>query len=99
MNRPNILVHKAFVAELGCIVCRREGNGPTPAELHHPRKDVGMSQRASDWDVIPLCYLHHRKGGHGVALHAGPETFEARFGTEAELLDHVWRMLPYDRVA
>ena len=45
-----------------------------------------MSQRASDWLAIPLCPDHHRLGGHGVALHAGQETFEQNFGREAELL-------------
>lgn len=79
--------HMSKVAELGCIVCRREGYGISPAELHHPRANAGMGQRASNFDVIPLCPAHHRIGGHGIAIHAGQKTFEARYGTEAELLE------------
>lgn len=53
---------KAKVAELGCLICR------SPAQLHHVREGQGMSQRASDWLVVPLCVLHHT-GSHGI--HSG----------------------------
>ena len=76
-------LHLNAVAELGCIICR------SPAEIHHPRSGVGMGQKSSHYDAIPLCHRHHRTGGHGVALHAGQKTFEANFGTEAELLEKV----------
>lgn len=77
------LRHMEQVAALGCIICRR------PAELHHPRKGMGLGQRNSNWTVIPLCPDHHRIGGIGVAIHAGQRTWEAKFGTEAELLEKV----------
>lgn len=56
------------VAGLGCILCRHLGNGYTPAEIHHLREGQGMSQRASDWIVAPLCPEHHRgrTGVHGL---------------------------------
>ncbi|NNJ74550.1 MAG: DUF968 domain-containing protein [Anderseniella sp.] len=75
-------LHKSRVAALGCIIkdCGK------PAALHHPRFAVGMSQRASDFLVIPLCPDHHQNGGHGVAIHAGQATFEQNFGSEPELL-------------
>ena len=81
----NIKQYKSKVAELGCLICRK------PAELHHPRFASGASQRASDWLVIPLCPGHHRTGGHGVAIHAGQQTFEKNYGTEADLLAQVIR--------
>jgi hypothetical protein len=81
------------VARLGCIVCRNLDLGQSPAELHHPRSLAGLSQRASNFDVIPLCPGHHRTGGVGVALHAGQRTWEAKFGTEAELLEQVRGLL------
>lgn len=59
------------------------------AEIHHPRFLAGGAQKASHWDAIPLCPIHHRTGGYRMALHAGQEAWEARFGTEAELLDQV----------
>lgn len=70
--------------ELGCILCRRLGYGPTPAEIHHLREGQGLSQRASHFDAIPLCAEHHRgdTGLHGM----GRRAFEAHYGvTERSL--------------
>lgn len=75
--------HLGKVAALGCIICRM------PAEIHHVRSGMGMGQRNTNFNVIPLCHKHHRTGGHGVALHAGKKTFEEKFGTELELLERV----------
>lgn len=75
------------VAELGCIICRM------PTELHHPRFLVGGAQKASNFDVIPLCPKHHRNGGYGTAFHAGRQAFEQNFGTEQELLEKTKRLL------
>ena len=74
------------VANLGCVVCRNLGYGATPAAIHHIRAGQGMSQRASDYLVIPLCGSHHQTGGKGVAIHAGQQAFEALYGTELQLL-------------
>ena len=73
------------VADLGCICC-----GRTP-ELHHPRFNVGLSQRGDDMDVIPLCPEHHRYGK--ISIHLGKKEFVKRFGTEKELVEKVKRML------
>jgi hypothetical protein len=77
--------HKNKVAELGCIICRKLGYGQTPANLHHVREGQGMSQRASDYLVIPLCREHHQgdTGVHGL----GEREFERRYKTtELDLL-------------
>lgn len=74
------------VANLGCVVCRNLGLGPTPAQIHHIREGQGLSQRASHFLVIPLCLMHHNFGQHGESFHAGPERFEAKYGSELELL-------------
>jgi hypothetical protein len=60
-------VWKAKVASLGCILCHHLDLGPTPANLHHVREGQGMSQRASDWLVVPVCKEHHqgKTGIHG----------------------------------
>ncbi|MGI4812122.1 MAG: Ref family recombination enhancement nuclease [Janthinobacterium lividum] len=79
------------VARLGCIVCRNLGLGESPAEIHHPRFLAGGGQRAGHMDVIGLCAMHHRLGGHGVAIHDGQETWELIYGTEAELLEQTKR--------
>lgn len=75
------------VAEVGCIVCRKFYGVESPAEIHHLRAGQGMGQRASNFDVIPLCPHHHRIGGWGIALHAGQKEFEKRHASERELLD------------
>ena len=51
------------VASLPCSLC-----GTQPVELHHLREGQGMSQRASNYLVIPLCPRCHRDnyfGWHG----------------------------------
>ena len=78
--------YEDLVRSLGCIVCRRLGHGPTPAEFHHLREGAGASQKNSNTVGIPLCHAHHRTGGPGVALHAGQQTWESLYGTEMQLL-------------
>ena len=69
------------VADLGCIICKMD------AEIHHIRTGQGMGKKASNYEVIPLCPNHHRNGGHGIAFHAGKKAFEAKYGTQQELMD------------
>lgn len=85
------------IAALGCIVDVEVIDHYTgfvekvrcemPAEIHHPRGDVGMSQRAAHEEGLPLCHKHHRTGGFGVAFHAGKGVWQKTFGTEKELLE------------
>jgi len=82
-------LHLSRVAGMGCIVCKNLKLGETPAEIHHIRTGQGAGQRADNFKVIPLCLIHHRQGGHGVAIHAGRQSWENNFGTETELLVQV----------
>ena len=81
--------HLDRVAALCCVVCRNQGLGDTPAEIHHCSAGTGLSVRADNYRTIPLCPIHHRQGGHGVAIHAGRRTWESNYGTEEELLAQV----------
>lgn len=85
--------HLDALCQLGCIVCQREGYGYSECEVHHLRAGRGMSQRSAHTRAIGLCPPHHRTGGHGVAFHAGKQAFEARFGTEEELLTAVQELM------
>lgn len=78
-------IHKAKVADIGCILCHHLGYGQTPAQLHHVREGQGMSQRASDFLVIPLCREHHQgdTGIHGLGTKAFERTYNL---TELDLL-------------
>jgi len=84
--------HMGRVAELGCAICRRMGYPGTPAELHHRRGGQGLSNRSSNWEVIPLCPRHHRgaDGVHGL----GTRGFAKHWGfDEADLLADTRRLL------
>jgi len=69
-------------AELGCSLCRHQGNEGTPAELHHIRR----TSKRSNAPVIPLCPYHHR--GTNTSIHGmGRKRFEREYAiTEEELL-------------
>lgn len=52
----------------GCILCEYLELGETDAAVHHVREGEGMSQRASHFMVVPLCWEHHQgpSGLHGL---------------------------------
>ena len=52
-----------------------------------------MGKKAPAKAGIPLCPAHHRNGGKGIAYHAAPWTFEAAYGTEAQLLEQTYNEL------
>ena len=78
------------VASLGCVACRNMGLGESPAEIHHIRRGSGMSQRASHFDVIPLCPPHHR-ASYATGYHADSKRWQIIHGTECELLEQTKR--------
>ena len=81
--------HLARVVALGCIVCKNNGIEDCPATAHHINCGA-MGRKASHFEVIGLCAIHHQYSGHGeIAVHDGLESFEARYGTERELLAQV----------
>lgn len=85
--------HMDKVQQLGCIACQKIGFFGTPAEIHHIRTGIGKGQRASNYQVLPLCPHHHRHGGHGEAFHSGPKAWQERFGSELNLLEEVNAMV------
>jgi hypothetical protein len=69
------------IAELGCSLCRHQGNEGTPAELHHIRR----TGKRSNAPVIPLCLYHHR--GSNTSIHGmGRKRFEKEYGITEEIL-------------
>ena len=85
--------HFDKLSQIGCIVCHREGYGYTMPVIHHLRHNVGLALRSHFLLAIPLCPLHHTNGGYGVAFHSGKKAFEAKYGTETELLEHTTKIL------
>ncbi|WP_299726781.1 Ref family recombination enhancement nuclease [uncultured Endozoicomonas sp.] len=82
MNKKQYM---SLAARVGCLACELLGIPDTPAQLHHPRAGQGMSQRASDYDVIPLCPAHHT--GSALSVHMTPIQFKLLFGTESQLVE------------
>jgi len=70
------------ISELGCSLCRHQGNEGTPAELHHIRRgNIPRSQAP----VIPLCIYHHR--GSNTSIHGmGRKRFEREYAISEEQL-------------
>lgn len=69
---------------LGCIICG------SPAQIHHIQVKAG--QRKDHSKTIPLCFSHHlspEAGLHGM----GRKAWEAIYGTEAQLLEKVEKLL------
>lgn len=74
------------VAQLGCWICKM------PAEIHHRRTGTGLT-RANHSEVLPLCHIHHRTGGYGVAIHAGIKKWQQNFGSELDMIEQVKAVL------
>lgn len=75
------------IGEIGCIVCKVHHDTFTPASPHHIG---GKTKPGAHLNTIPLCGLHHQ-GGNDCAeytsRHPYKARFEARYGTEAELIE------------
>lgn len=63
MKRITSRAHIDRIKRMDCCLCGATG----PSDAHHIRAGQGMSQRASDMLVIPLCKSCHQgpKGVHG----------------------------------
>lgn len=72
------------ICQYGCIVCQNEFSLFSPCSPHHTD---GRTKEDCHKKTIGLCGAHHQTGGEGVAFHAtGRKTWEAKYGTESELL-------------
>ena len=87
--------HLDRVAGLGCVVCRNNDLGESPASIHHciGHHFKGLSQRASHYETIPLCHAHHQ-GEFGI--HAiGMRVWEDQYGSQVDLLSQVLSEVGY----
>jgi hypothetical protein len=81
--------HMDKVASLGCIVCKWHHGVYSPAVIHHID---GKTKPEAHFNVLPLCPLHHNSkedNEHYTSRHDFKNRFEARYGTEQELLGRV----------
>lgn len=82
--------HMARVADLGCIACFNQHGIYSPSTVHHIRK---QGAKTDHYKTIPLCPPHHLQQFGPQALHSSLRDFEAKHGTEYELLDQVNELL------
>lgn len=76
----------ASVAELGCIVCRRQGRGFVPCAVHHI---VEGNRRLGHMFTIGLCDPGHHQNSpdaEQISRHPNKARFTAAYGSEYELL-------------
>lgn len=71
--------HLSRIADMGCVACLIDGYSDTPAEIHHVRQGMGMSQRNNHYKTIPLCPARHRGtlGNRVPSIHGSPAVFFA----------------------
>ncbi len=80
---------------IGCVACRKEDLGITPADVHHL---LSGGRRLGHQHSIPLCPWHHRgaaigsrrdmAANYGPSLAHGSKAFRARYGSDEHLLEY-----------
>lgn len=88
-KRGEDLEHLNRVRELPCCIC-----GMEPSEAHHIRDgQVGMGQKASDYEAIPLCFICHRVGPYSIH-HMGTRAWEEWIGkSQRDFMDETLKRL------
>jgi hypothetical protein len=87
------LKHIERIKQLPCVACLQMGITNYGVDAHHILRG---GRRIGDDHVLPLCPPHHR--GHlnnetAVSRHPWRKAFEARYGSEEQLLEIVNEML------
>lgn len=94
---PQEQQHMDRVASMRCWACEKDGETQVSRTcLHHIRAGYGQRQKASNYEVIPLCEGHHqgmRDNTRTFTFHRSAKNFQLRYGTEVEILEAVYRRL------
>jgi len=74
------------VAELGCLICANNY-----VVLHHiTTLRKGYGSKSSNFAVLPLCFNHHDAKIEGESIHENVELWEAKYGSQIDLLKVVY---------
>ena len=84
--------HFQTLVDFGCVVCKKYYRAYTEPCIHHIRSGMGMGQRNSADNCLPLCHEHHQ-GEYGIGFHSGKKVWEDKYGTEHELLEWMNKFL------
>lgn len=75
------------MAALGCLACKKDGIANSHVSLHHID---GRTKPGAHLLVLSLCPEHHQQDDSDptgrISIHGSRKKFEARYGTERELL-------------
>lgn len=96
-GRPPTAEEARFMDRMGklpCIACLKDGWTNHVISLHHID---GRTKPGAHFLVIPLCGQHHQQDDSDIrqriSVHGRKATFQARYGTERELLAECVAML------
>ena len=99
-GRPPTAEESRFMDKMGalpCIACLKDGWTNHVISLHHID---GRTKPGAHFLVLPLCGPHHQQDDTDprgrISLHGRKATFQARYGTERELLAECLAMLGTD---
>lgn len=84
--------HDLLCREIGCIACAKEGMFTSYVSVHHID---GRTKPLAHWLVLPVCGPHHQDAGIPgvVAIHPWKARFEAKYGSQGELLRECLQIL------
>ena len=68
--------HLVRVKQLPCVICLKHG----PSDAHHVICGRYGSSKASDFEVISLCKIHHQDGPD--AIHNGKASWVEKYGSD-----------------
>lgn len=96
-GRPPTAEEARFMDRMGslpCIACLKDGWTNEVISLHHLD---GRTKPGAHFLVLPLCAEHHQQDDSDprgrISVHGRKATFEARYGTQRELLAECIEML------
>ncbi|MFK3741413.1 Ref family recombination enhancement nuclease [Massilia sp. TN1-12] len=100
-GRPPTAEEARFMDRMGslpCIACLKDGWTNEVISLHHLD---GRTKPGAHFLVLPLCAEHHQQDDSDprgrISVHGRKATFEARYGTQRELLAECIEMLRIGR--
>ena len=84
MTKADQDYHDWICRMVGCIACFLDGGKNTHCGIHHCD---GRTKPGCQRKVIPLCGVHHQTGGEAApSIHPWKKRFEAKYGTERDLI-------------
>lgn len=88
------------IGALGCVACRKDGRINQMVSIHHID---GRTKPGAHFLILPLCGPHHQQDDTDlrgrISLHGRKATFQARYGTERELLAECVAMITNSEAA